>query len=179
MEGKERQPWHTLLFVVVVLGLFGVLGAVNPKAEWVLSDSLVLRMPMWKPWEDFARDQEAAALAVEDSVREWAVQDSLARTGVETRKKPKPGQGFIQFAPEDSMGFAKMVMALEKVRQGGSARILHFGDSQIEGDRITGDLRDALQRVYGGEGPGMQPLVPFVPMAAVAHTAEGTWTRMV
>ncbi len=40
MEGKERQPWHTLLFVVVVLGLFGVLGAVNPKAEWVLSDSL-------------------------------------------------------------------------------------------------------------------------------------------
>ena len=77
------------------------------------------------------------------------------------------------------MGFAKLVIALEKVRQGGSARILHFGDSQIEGDRITGDLRDALQRVYGGEGPGMQPLVPFVPMAAVAHTAEGTWTRMV
>ncbi len=108
---------------------------------------------MWKPWEDFERDQEAAALAVEDSVREWAAQDSLAQIGVETRKKPKPGQGFIQFAPEDSMGFAKMVMALEKVRQGGSARILHFGDSQIEGDRITGDLRDALQRVYGGEGP--------------------------
>ena len=86
MEGKERQPWHTLLFVVVVLGLFGVLGAVNPKAEWALSDSLVLRMPMWKPWEDFERDQEVAVLAVEDSVREWAVQDSLARTGVETRK---------------------------------------------------------------------------------------------
>ena len=179
MDGKERQPWHTFIFVVGVLGSFGLLSVVNPRAEWSISESLVLRLPTWRPWEDFSLEKEAEAMALEDSAREWAIQDSLAAQGETPRKKPKPGQGFIQFSPEDSMGFSKLVVALEKVRQGGSARIIHFGDSQIEGDRITGDLRDALQRAYGGEGPGMQPLVPFVPMAAVASSAEGSWTRMV
>nr|WP_321450145.1 hypothetical protein [uncultured Carboxylicivirga sp.] len=34
-------------------------------------------------------------------------------------------------------------------------RILHFGDSQIEGDRITAYLREAFQNRYGGSGPGL------------------------
>jgi len=34
-------------------------------------------------------------------------------------------------------------------------RILHFGDSQIEGDRITAHLREAFQNRYGGSGPGL------------------------
>jgi len=34
-------------------------------------------------------------------------------------------------------------------------RILHFGDSQIEGDRITAYLREAFQNKYGGSGPGL------------------------
>lgn len=34
-------------------------------------------------------------------------------------------------------------------------RILHFGDSQIEGDRITAYLREAFQDRYGGSGPGL------------------------
>lgn len=34
-------------------------------------------------------------------------------------------------------------------------RILHYGDSQIEGDRITAFLRHRLQRIFGGGGPGL------------------------
>ncbi|TRX72207.1 hypothetical protein [Carboxylicivirga sp. M1479] len=34
-------------------------------------------------------------------------------------------------------------------------RILHYGDSQIEGDRITAYLREAFQKRYGGSGPGL------------------------
>lgn len=33
-------------------------------------------------------------------------------------------------------------------------RIVYFGDSQIENDRITGALRKELQAVFGGRGPG-------------------------
>ncbi|NQY66633.1 MAG: hypothetical protein HRT72_02765, partial [Flavobacteriales bacterium] len=36
-----------------------------------------------------------------------------------------------------------------------SIRILHYGDSQIEGDRITGYLRKKLQSEFGGSGPGL------------------------
>lgn len=37
-------------------------------------------------------------------------------------------------------------------------RILHYGDSQIEEDRISGTLRAGLQERFGGSGPGLLPL---------------------
>ena len=33
-------------------------------------------------------------------------------------------------------------------------RIAHYGDSQIEGDLVTGAIRDKLQKKFGGEGAG-------------------------
>lgn len=36
-------------------------------------------------------------------------------------------------------------------------RILHYGDSQIEEDRISGTLRAGLQERFGGGGPGLLP----------------------
>jgi len=33
--------------------------------------------------------------------------------------------------------------------------ILHYGDSQIEGDRITGFIRRKLQNKFGGNGIGL------------------------
>ena len=38
-------------------------------------------------------------------------------------------------------------------------RILHYGDSQIEEDRITSSLRDGLQGRFGGGGPGLLPVL--------------------
>lgn len=37
-------------------------------------------------------------------------------------------------------------------------RIVHFGDSQIEGDRVTGKLRQSFQDSFGGCGAGFMPI---------------------
>ncbi len=37
--------------------------------------------------------------------------------------------------------------------------ILHYGDSQIEGDRMTSYIRQRLQNQFGGNGPGLIPAV--------------------
>ena len=57
--------------------------------------------------------------------------------------------------------------------------ILHYGDSQIEGDRITGYVRQQLQETFGGQGPGLLPAVQPIPSAAVAQTASGNITRYI
>ncbi len=44
-----------------------------------------------------------------------------------------------------------VVSAKEKIS------ILHYGDSQIEGDRITGFIRERIQSQFGGNGPGLIP----------------------
>lgn len=38
-------------------------------------------------------------------------------------------------------------------------RIVHYGDSQIEEDRISSVLRDSLQTRFGGGGPGLVPVL--------------------
>lgn len=53
-------------------------------------------------------------------------------------------------------------------RDGGKVRIAYFGDSIIEGDLITHDLRKNLQRSFGGSGVG------FVPVTSATAAARGT-----
>ena len=48
----------------------------------------------------------------------------------------------------------------------GSTRILHYGDSQIEGDRITSFIRENLQNKFGGKGPGLLLPGMVVPLTA-------------
>lgn len=61
---------------------------------------------------------------------------------------------------------------------GKQMRIMYYGDSQIEGDRITNYLRRHLRKEYGGSGPGL-----FLPVMPVTYTksfyvrASPNWKR--
>ena len=60
----------------------------------------------------------------------------------------------------------------------GRARILHYGDSQIEGDRITSHLRHMLQQRFGGTGCGLFPVVQVVQDGvSLRFTHSDHWDR--
>ena len=56
-------------------------------------------------------------------------------------------------------------------------RILHYGDSQIEGDRITAFLRNRLQKLFGGSGFGLVPVKPLVNLFSVRQSYSDNWLR--
>ena len=57
-------------------------------------------------------------------------------------------------------------------------RIMHYGDSQIEGDRMTSLIRYKLQSQFGGSGIGMQPPVQLYGyQLSLIHTASDNWNR--
>jgi lysophospholipase L1-like esterase len=56
-----------------------------------------------------------------------------------------------------------------------SIRVLHYGDSQIEGDRITDYLRLKLQGQFGGQGPGLITLMPVTPSVINKVTTSKNW----
>ncbi|HBP44586.1 MAG TPA: hypothetical protein DD635_01695 [Flavobacteriales bacterium] len=67
--------------------------------------------------------------------------------------------------------------ALNAATRKPAIHVLHYGDSQIEGDRITGHLRNAWQSIWGGSGPGfLSPLSP-VPSMAMRQSWSGDWRR--
>lgn len=54
---------------------------------------------------------------------------------------------------------------------GGPVRIMYYGDSQTEGDRISSYLRELLRKERGGTGPGL-----FLPLMPVMYTRT-IWVR--
>ena len=79
------------------------------------------------------------------------------------------------YLPEDDYTFFDPVFrAFERARrEGKTVRVAHYGDSQIELDRISSNLREALQTRFGGRGTGMFPALTTTPMASVSHYASG------
>lgn len=57
------------------------------------------------------------------------------------------------------------------------ARIVHYGDSQLEMDRISSELRQRLQERFGGSGPGMVPVLKPMSSVSISQNATGSLTR--
>ena len=51
-----------------------------------------------------------------------------------------------------------------------TVRVLHYGDSQIEEDRMTMEIREQLQNKYGGSGIGLMPLAQTIPALTIDQT---------
>ncbi len=79
------------------------------------------------------------------------------------------------YLPDDDYTFFDPVFRVfeRAAREGKTARIVHYGDSQIEMDRISMNLREALQHRFGGCGTGMFPAMTNTPMASVSRSASG------
>lgn len=64
--------------------------------------------------------------------------------------------------------------AVSAVNDSKVIRVLHYGDSQIEMDRISCRLRERLQEQFGGGGPGMLPLRQPIPTFTFSQSASGS-----
>jgi D-alanyl-lipoteichoic acid acyltransferase DltB (MBOAT superfamily) len=83
------------------------------------------------------------------------VTETMAAYEAQSHGNPNPLGSFI-----DSLNSSR-----------GQLRILYYGDSQIEGDRITSFLRQSLRTFNGGRGPGL-----FLPLMTVMYT-ESVYIR--
>lgn len=66
----------------------------------------------------------------------------------------------------------------ERLEKDSLVRIMHYGDSQIEGDRMTAFIRYKLQNRFGGTGPGLRPaLQPYDFVLSAVQQNSGNWKR--
>lgn len=78
---------------------------------------------------------------------------------------------------EDEAPLDKFFEALIKESSSQLVRIAHYGDSQIEGDRITSDLRELFQKKFGGNGAGFIPLIDITNNVSSYVYATPNWER--
>ncbi len=60
-----------------------------------------------------------------------------------------------------------------------AVHILHYGDSQIEQDRITSYIREKLQEKFGGWGAGLVPAIQPIPSISVGQSASDSLPRYI
>ncbi len=62
--------------------------------------------------------------------------------------------------------------------EGRKISIFHYGDSQIEGDRMTGYIRQRIQNQFGGNGPGMIPATNVYNTQAFKQAFSSNFERL-
>lgn len=81
----------------------------------------------------------------------------------------------LKMGPEGRVNLEKFFYHLQ---HDSLTRIMHYGDSQIEGDRITAFVRNKLQVRFGGSGVGLRPaLQPYDYVFSARQENSPNWKR--
>lgn len=106
---------------------------------------------------------DTTALIPTDSVIQqdtFVVKDSVP-------KKPQPIIPEVNVVNTDSRAYMAAFYAALDSASTQPVRVVHYGDSQIEEDRITNVLRERWQKQYGGGGVGLLPLHQTIPTRTI------------
>ncbi len=172
------KPWKSALYIAAVLGLTGLSLFLVPEDgaevmgirlhnpllsffhEGVKHPSGGVRMPVLSAASEARRAPAAASLTLADTL---------------LRSVPS-----LEMADSTRWLLYALLRDLDSLRRRRtSLHILYYGDSQIEGDRITAVLRDTLQRRFGGGGPGFLLPVMTVPYTSTFVTDPSPgWTAV-
>ena len=107
-----------------------------------------------------------------DSVELAAKLDSAKVVGERVQQALADTVGIIPIeAPE------KLSRTFQRLRSGKNVRIAWFGDSFIEGDILVQDVREVLQKIFGGRGVGFMPAMSATAQfrQSVHHTFSKDW----
>ena len=165
---KARQ---VLLFILGVFLLLGAAWAVFP-AEGVRMGGLRLRFASYAGRVRDAKERKVDVDSVLNALdaRFAMHEDTLAFFRQFFYENPDR----IYLPGDDYTYFDTVFCAFDEARDSGRiVRVAHYGDSQIEMDRISQNLRESLQKRFGGCGTGMFPAMTTTPMATISHYASG------
>lgn len=175
------KPIRILVFIFSIILLLGVAWYFFP-AEGLAVGKHTLRFPSYE--EDLAPAQEEVDVdAVLDKVNqsfEMTCSDNLLDSMRFFRSYLKENPNRIYLPNDDYTYFDSLFYQLEHANEEGKTyRIMHYGDSQIEMDRITSVLRQRLQELFGGSGPNMIPAIQPVSTISVTQNASNLTRYMV
>ncbi len=192
------RPIQISLFILLVLGVLFGLMFLSQKGEVQKAqtqddgfsyEGVAIKYPTYRTFLGLEKD---STLTREDILKVTQVvtpleieteedEVTLADDAVEEKIKELPDFSKIDTTqlvriryPDSTPDFAN---ELRKKLSSRNCRIIHYGDSQIEGDRITAYLRNRLQRMYGGSGPGFLPVKPVYRQISAEIEPSENWER--
>ena len=188
---KQISPIYTFT-VLVVIGTLCLLAAVFWPKEQISSPLGQIKFSSTDVFNPFIHDDNELdvvalldsyvvdpidSMAIAKAKNEAQKADSIAKAeAIALAKKVAFERLQIKFSESHVERLDRFFEAL-KDSKNQVIDVLHYGDSQIEGDRITSFLRNKWQERWGGTGPGMVPIVEAVPSSAIRQTSSSNMAR--
>ena len=159
------RPNQVLLFIIAVMVSLGILCVVLPgRVVW---GGYELRWPTLTRvlGTEQPDRQDTTALAALEELEEFPVfTDTIVPADTVAEGEPLPAVPKVPVdSTTDSRLFLHSFYTSLPAAQTRVVRVVHYGDSQIEEDRMTQQIREMLQNRYGGKGVGLLPLVQTIP----------------
>jgi lysophospholipase L1-like esterase len=187
----DVKPHITLLFIVSVLtALFLVSFTfyVALPEEQDNMNILGIELSFPKPDEIFGSGEKYADISqiildnadISDTITEETLLEEVKLDTVRANADSlKNSVRRLEFPPNQRNLLFPVFRALDKANsQKKVVRIVHYGDSQIEGDRMTSFFRNKLQKKFGGSGVGLIPARQVYDFKySVLHDASENWYR--
>ena len=150
------KPYQVLIFIAVVMGLLGVLYKAFPNGQ------LLHKQP----------SELSVEVSDNDTIEEFPVfaEAEIEEAETDTLIPQEPKVIIPKIAVDsttDSRVFLQSFYTSLSESGNKVVRVLHYGDSQIEEDRMSQQIREALQNKYGGSGAGLLPLAQTIPSRTV------------
>ena len=166
---NQPRPWFQwLLLWGVLLGTWYGAERWGPSAPWLDVSATVRPLQPRLPRVVSTQDQAHMPLGGA-SQKAWQFLDTL--------DLDIPASWKLQGSARAWFSLRRFFMQLSEAHRR-RVEVYHWGDSQIEGDRISNVLRKGWQSKWGGRGPGwVLPLTPASNTAIVGSLKAGTMHR--
>ncbi len=171
------KAWKVLSFIVGVLVLFCIGWAVFP-AEGVEIGGVRLKFASLRGSMAAAAEKKIDVDSLLRAVDGSFVMDEVDDTLSFYKKFLTENPDRIHLPGGDYRFFDDVFAAFENAASDSALyRVKHYGDSQLEMDRISSVLRQGLQERFGGTGTGMFPALSNVPSSSVSASYSGAMTH--
>ena len=170
------KAWRVLLFMAAVIALLAGVCYVFPQGRASIG-SLNLKFPTLSKVLNPQHELDVEAyLREQDSLA--ALLDSLQDSTESYRQQLDSSDIRFWFPNDDDSFFDTLFAQLERTSTTGrTIRIVHYGDSQIEMDRMSDRLRSRMQDLFGGGGPGLVPFATLIASYSVSTYGSGALVR--
>lgn len=162
---KRSSPGTVVIGLLILNAVLGLIAWVFPGEEITLSDEVTLQFP---DLSSVIGPDTVKTVNLDTVIADIETVDSTAEfltVTEDTLEKPKR---LIEYPQAGQSALDGFFYALQNEASRKVIRILHYGDSQLEGDRVSDYLRNRFQLTFGGYGPGI--VLPLEPTAGARST---------
>ncbi|WP_290765618.1 hypothetical protein [Fibrobacter sp. UBA4297] len=186
-------PVKVLLSIISLFLVLGLMALAYPEDGIHVGDTTLRYPKLSQIFEKAETTTDSAGNKVK--VEQVDPEDAIRQMMEETKAKQfaafsdslkyyedffKEGRTRFDLPNDDLTWFDRFFQSLLAAKKDSSVvHVIHYGDSQLEEDRISSTIREDLQTEFGGNGPGMLPAVMHIPSQSTSQWNNGDLQRYI